>query len=102
MTSHLANYPNQPTSSEEMLDALQRDAFGYFLHETNPVNGLVVDKTQPDAPASIAAVGFALAVYPVGVERSWMTRAEAAERTLAVLRFFWNSQQGMAPDATGY
>jgi hypothetical protein len=72
MTSHLANYPNQPASSGEMLDALQRDAFGYFLHETNPANGLVVDKTQPDAPASIAAVGFALAVYPVGVERSWM------------------------------
>ncbi len=102
MTSHLANYPNQPASSEEMLDALQRDAFGYFLHETNPANGLVADKTQSDAPASIAAVGFALAAYPVGVERSWMTRAEAAERTLAVLRFFWNSPQGTAPDATGY
>ena len=51
MTSHLANYPNQPASSEEMLDALQRDAFGYFVHETNPANGLVADKTQPDAPA---------------------------------------------------
>ena len=102
MTSHLANYPNQPASSEEMLDALQRDAFGYFLHETNAANGLVADKTQPDAPASIAAVGFALSVYLVGVERSWMTRAEAAQRTLAVLRFFWNSPQGTAPDATGY
>jgi hypothetical protein len=62
----------------------------------------VSDKTQSDAPASIAAVGFALAVYPVGVERSWMTRNEAAERTLAVLRFFWTSPQGTAPDATGY
>jgi hypothetical protein len=102
MTSHLANYPNQSASSEEMLDALQRDAFGYFLHESNRANGLVVAKTQPDAPASIAAVGFALGVYPVGVERSWMTRAEAAERTLAVLRFFWTSPQGTAPDATGY
>jgi len=68
MTSHLANYPNQPASNEKMLDSLQRDAFGYFQHENNPENGLVlvVDKTQPDAPASIAAVGFALAVYPVG------------------------------------
>ena len=85
-----------------MLDALQRDAFGYFLHQTNPVNGLVADKTQRDAPASIAAVGFALAAYPVGVEREWMTRMEAIERTLAVLRFFWTSVQGTAPDATGY
>ena len=31
-----------------------------------------------------------------------MTRAEAAERTLAVLRFFWNSPQGTARNATGY
>ena len=53
------------------------------MHETNPANGLVADKTQPDAPASIVAVGFALAVYPVGVERSWIARADAAERTLA-------------------
>jgi len=100
--SHLANDPKQPASNEEMLDSLQRDAFGYFLHENNTANGLVIDKTQTDAPASIAAVGFALAAYPVGVERSWMTRAEATERTLAVLRFFWTSPQGTAPDATGY
>jgi hypothetical protein len=46
----LANYPNRPASGEEMLDALQRGAFGYFLHETNPANGLVADKTQPDTP----------------------------------------------------
>ena len=102
LSSHLANYPNQPASSDEMLDALQQDAFGYFLNENNPENGLVIDKTQQGAPASIAAIGFALAVYPVGVERSWMTRSEAAERTLTVLRFFWTSPQGTAPDATGY
>lgn len=102
MTSHAAHNSNQPDSTEAMLDTLQRDAFEYFMHETNPLNGLVVDMTQPGAPASIAAVGFALAVYPVGVERSWMTRGEAVERTLTVLRFFWNSPQGTAPDATGY
>ncbi len=62
LSSHLANYPNQPASSDEMLDALQRDAFGYFLHENSPANGLVIDKTQRGAPASIAALGFALAV----------------------------------------
>jgi hypothetical protein len=83
-----------------MLDALQRDAFGYFLHETNPANGLVVDKTQPDAPASIAAVGFALAVYPVGVERAWMTRAEAAARTLACGSS--GPPAGTSSDAMGY
>ena len=38
-----------------MLDARQRHAFEYFLCETNSANGLVVDKTKPDALASIAA-----------------------------------------------
>jgi len=102
MTSDLTNSPTQPVSSEVMLEALQRDAFGYFLHETNPANGLVADNTKPGAPASIAAVGFALAAYPVGVEHAWITRAEAVERTLMALRFFENSPQGTAPDATGH
>ena len=93
---------NLPDFGETGLDALQHHAFEYFLHETNPMNGLVADSSQPGAPASIAAVGFALSVYPVGVERAWMTRADAIERTLAVLRFFWSSAQGTAPDVTGY
>ncbi len=90
------------TFGEARLDALQRHAFEYFLRETNPANGLVADKSEPGSPASIAAVGFALAAYPVGVERGWMTRTDALARTLAVLRFFWASQQGTASDATGY
>jgi hypothetical protein len=93
-------YP--PHFSEARLDALQRHAFEYFLRETNPLNGLVADKSLPGAPASSAAVGFALAAYPVAVTRAWMTRADAIARTLAVLRFFSTSTQGTAPDATGY
>ena len=84
------------------LEILQRESFGYFLHETNPANGLVIDKTAPDWPASIAATGLALASYPVAVERGFMTRAAAVDRTLATLRFFWNSPHGPEPDATGY
>ena len=84
------------------LEKLQRESFDYFLHETNPANGLVIDKTAVNWPASIAATGLALACYPVSVERGFMTRAAAVERTLATLRFFWNSPQGTEPDATGY
>ena len=84
------------------LEKLQRETFGYFLHETNPSNGLVADKTAEDWPSSIAATGLALACYPVSVERGFMSRAAAVERTLATLRFFWNSPQGPEPDATGY
>ena len=91
-----------PVFGETRLDALQRHAFEYFLHETNPVNGLVADTSHPGAPSSIASVGFALAAYPVGVERGWMTRMDAIERTVALMRFFWTSPQGTAPDATGH
>jgi len=47
-------------------------------------------------------VGFALAAYPVGVERGWFSRISALKRTLAALRFFWNSPQATGPDMTGH
>ncbi len=84
------------------LEKLQRQSFQYFLHEVNPANGLIMDKTAADWPASIAATGLALATYPVGVERGFISRAAAIERTLTTLRFFWNSAHGPEPDATGY
>src|SRR5271168_1549513 len=87
---------------EGELERLQRQSFSYFLHETNPDNGLVIDKTAPGWPASIAATGFALAAYPVGVERGFVSRAAAVGRTLATLRFFLKSPHGPEPDATGY
>ncbi|TAJ20507.1 MAG: hypothetical protein EPO60_05075, partial [Rugosibacter sp.] len=34
--------------------------------------------------------------------RGFMSRTDAVERTLATLRFFWNSPQGPESDATGY
>jgi hypothetical protein len=42
------------------LEMLQHKSFSHFLHETNPDNGLVIDKTAEDWPASIAATGLAL------------------------------------------
>ena len=70
---------------EVELIQLQKETFDFFLHETNPVNGLVVDKTAANWPASIAATGLALACYPVSVERGFMTRAAAAERLIPAL-----------------
>ncbi len=83
-------------------DRLQRETFEYFVKEANPRNGLIADKTKPGAPASIAAVGLALSLYPIGVARKFMDRADAVQRTLTTLRFFSNSVQGIEADATGY
>ena len=89
-------------SDDELLDRYQRAAFGYFLENVNPDNGLVADTSRPNSPASIAVVGFALSCYPIGVERGWMTRAAAKELTLAALRFFSASPQGSGDEVTGH
>lgn len=89
-------------ASSRQLDELQRKSFDYFLHETNPKNGLVRDKTQRGAAASVAAVGLALSCYPVGVERKLIKRGDAIQRVLTTLRFFDKSVHSADPKATGY
>ena len=92
-----------PTYGDDHLQTLQRNTFRYFWQETNPENGLIRDHTSADnIPASIAGVGLALASYPVAVERSFVPRAQAVERTLTTLRFFWQAPQGPMPDASGH
>ncbi len=100
--------PVAPTSEplspadEALLDGLQHAAFDYFARHANLINGLVADTSRPGSHASIAVVGFALSAYPVGVERGWMTRVEALQRSLAALRFFHDSDQSGTPESTGF
>jgi hypothetical protein len=94
--------PDLALDDDALLDQLQRAAFGYFLRVYNPGNGLLADTTREGSPCSIAVVGFGLSVYPIAVERGWMTRADAVARSLAVLRFFRDSDQRGTAQATGY
>ena len=87
---------------DTLLETLQRGAFDYFVRAYNPRNGLVADTTREGAPCSIAVIGFALSAYPVGVERGWMERADAVQRTLVSLRFLMASDQSGSARATGY
>ena len=89
-------------ADDQLLVGLQRDTLQFFLDKANPWNGLIPDNTREGAPSSITAVGFALAAYAVGVERNLITRSEAVEHTLVILRFLWDSPQGDARDATGH
>src|SRR6059058_693787 len=88
--------------TDEELLRLQWTTVLYYLHETNPDNGLVRDKTDPKAPVSIAAVGMALATIPVVVERGLIIREFAARITLRRLRYLLQCPQGPEPDASGY
>lgn len=97
-------YKDYKLSAEEeiMLDSIQQKTFLFFMNERNPENGLVKDRSASWAPASIAAIGFALPSYAIGVERNWVTRNEAAEITLTILKFFLNSVQSPDTNVTGY
>jgi len=84
------------------LDDIEHRTFEFFWQTANPKNGLVPDHWPPhperDYFSSIAAVGFALTAYPIGVERGWITREQARQRVLATLKFFANAPQGDSED----
>jgi hypothetical protein len=93
---------NPEGTDAEMLEGLRCAAFNYFHSQVNPRTGLIADKTQPGSPSSIAAVGMALSVYVMAIERELLSRSEAIDRTLTLLKFFRSSHQGPEADATGY
>jgi hypothetical protein len=102
----LANSPGDPAVPRDtaaFLDTLQRRTFNFFWELTPTSNGLTPDRWPTPSFSSIAAVGFALTAYPIGVEHGWITRAEAAQRTLTTLQFFWTAPQDSATSGvTGY
>jgi len=104
--NHPADSPPTPPDSAQVaafLDTLQRRTFDFFWETTPTSNGLTPDRWPTLQFSSIAAVGFALTAYPIGVEHGWITRAQAADRTRTTLRFFWTAPQDSAVSgATGY
>ena len=95
----LAAMSPPPAVIDPEVDELQQRTFRWFTHVTNRANGLTPDRWPTESFSSVAAVGFALTCWPIGVERGWISRAEARERTLTTIRFFHDLPQG--PEATG-
>jgi len=81
------------------IDELQRRTFHYFWDQALPGNLQIPDRYPTLTFSSIAATGFGLSAYIVGIERGYVTRAEAAERTLKTLEVLWDLPQG--PEPTG-
>ena len=89
-------------SDEALVLRLQGAAFSYLIDYADEETGLVADTSRPGSPCSIAVVGFALSAYPVAVRNGWLTRRQAAERALRVLRFLADGPQDESRDAMGY
>ncbi|HYN21930.1 MAG TPA: glucoamylase family protein, partial [Thermoanaerobaculia bacterium] len=80
-----------------VVDEIQERTFRFFWDLANPRNGLIPDRWPTPSFSSIAAVGFALTAYPIGVEHGWVTREQARDRVLTTLDFFLSAPQGPEP-----
>jgi hypothetical protein len=95
--------PDSAAPDSAFLDQLEHRTFDWFWDHAEPGTGLVPDRWPSKSFSSVAAIGFGLASYGIGAERGWVTRPEAADRTLATLRFLWRAPQGPEPEGrTGY
>ncbi len=92
-----------PAREAAFLDTLEERTFRYFWDLSDAKNGMTPDRWPTPSFISVGAVGFALTAYPIGVERGYVTREQAAERVTRTLRFFWEAPQDSAgPKTTGY
>ena len=83
---------------DPLFEDIEKRTFTYFWETAEPGTGLVPDR-WPNSPfCSIAAVGFALNAYAIGVERGYVKRAAARDRVLTTLKFLYALPQG--PDAS--
>ncbi|ROU05925.1 glucoamylase family protein [Lysobacter enzymogenes] len=78
---------------------IEKRTFQFFWDTSNERNGLTPDRYPSRPFASIASVGFALTAYPIGIERGWVSRTQAVDRTLTTLKFLRDLPAG--PQASG-
>ncbi|TFE26343.1 hypothetical protein E2980_11790 [Cohnella luojiensis] len=84
-------------TEEELLELESRLSFQFFWEEANqdpnsPGYGLIRDRAPGQKEmASIASMGYGLTAYAIGVERGWVGRKEAEERTIGMLGTMLNN-----------
>jgi len=92
-----------PVADSAFVDTLAARTFAFFRDLCDPTTGLAPDRAPTKSFASISATGFALTAWPIGAERGWIPRAEAAARTRRTLDFLAGAPQDSAPSgAAGY
>ncbi|MEQ1353432.1 MAG: hypothetical protein ABLT11_05400, partial [Candidatus Acidiferrum sp.] len=90
-------FENDPTKyrftrdEDEFLEDIERTSFQFFWNETNPVTGLVKDRSHAEGTdqrnaASIAATGFGLTAHCIADQRGWEQRIEIRDRVRNTLR----------------
>src|SRR5690606_35962271 len=86
-------------TDEEMMDFTQRETFKYFWNFAQTHSGAARERYIPGNPSqdqNIVATGgsgFGLMSILVGIERGYVTRAEAVTRLQTILNFFENADR---------
>lgn len=87
---------------EALLTELSRKSVEYFWNETHQQTGFTRDRA-PNYPgaareneniSSIAATGYGLSAYCIGVDRGWLNKTEAKKRTVLTLNNVLTTLQG--------
>lgn len=85
-------------TDEDLLAQIQARTFASMIAATDRGSGLTADRWPTPSACSIAAVGFAMTCWTVGVSHGWMTRAHGADLTVRALRTLHDAPQGDGPD----
>ena len=72
-------------TDEELFAQVQARTFAGMVAATSRGSGLTADRWPTPSACSIAAVGFALTCWTVGVSRGWMSRAHGIALTARAL-----------------
>lgn len=83
-------------ASSPFLDSLSKHTFHYFWDLADSSMAQVPDRWPTESFSSIAATGFGITAYLVGVDRGYITREQAARRILTSLTFLVNAPKGEA------
>jgi len=96
----LAGNPDNAKGARKFsIEELQYRTFRYFWEQADSVSGLIPDRAPTKSFSSIAATGFGLTSYIVGVQSNYITREQAVARVLKTLNFLAKLPQ--SADQTG-
>lgn len=84
-------------------DTLEHRTFQWFWDKSDAATGLTPDRAPAKSFVSVAAMGFSLSAWPIGIERLYITRDQGIERTLNALRWLMSAPQDTSRmGASGY
>lgn len=96
--------PEKNLSDSQLLDLVQKQTFKYFWDFGHPVSGLARERSNKtfnygDEVVTTGGSGFGIMAMVVAAERKWITREQATDRLLTIVKFLSGSDRfhGMFP-----